>query len=236
MLAQTAKRCQRERNTRDTCTSVGKGEPMRTQAVGAATAPLPDRPELSAARRRLFETALALFSRTGYNGVSVRDIVAELDQHPTAIYAHVSSKQELLFEVILIGYEELRDRLRSAVLEAGSDPAAQLRAIVSTNASTHLTYPELARVIHSEAGLLSESQRAIIDVFRQDLGGLLREVAARGVVQGVFNPPDLEITLLAITSMGVNVIDWWTVGMGVDIAHIAATHADLAIRMLTSDT
>src|SRR4051812_2037459 len=106
---------------------------MRTLPPPAPTMLLPDREGLTPARRRLFETAIVLFSRAGFHGVSVRDIVAELDQHPTAIYAHVSSKQELLFELVKIGHEELRDQVRTAVLEAGKDPVDQLRAIVTAN-------------------------------------------------------------------------------------------------------
>ena len=196
-------------------------------------AALPERTELSAARRRLFETALALFSRDGYNGVSVRDIVKELDQHPTAIYAHVSSKQELLFELVRMGHEELRDRIRLAVLEADNHPEAQLRAIVHANALTHLTVPDLARVCHSEYGFLSPEQTAVIDVLRTDLGALLRDVVNRGVAQGVFDPPDLAVTIAAITAMGARVVDWWTPELGVDPTDVAATHADLAVRMLT---
>ena len=198
-----------------------------------ATAALPDRTELSPARRRLFETALSLFSRSGYHGVSVRDIVGELDQHPTAIYAHVRTKQELLFELVKIGHEELRDRVRGAVLEAGADPVEQLRAIVATNALTHLAFPELARVAHTEHGFLSPEQAAVIDVLRKDLGGLLRDVVGRGVALGAFDPPDVGITLFAITAMGVRVVDWWTPESGVDPHYIATTHADLAVRMLT---
>jgi AcrR family transcriptional regulator len=196
-------------------------------------ATLPERTELSVARRRLFETALALFSRDGYNGVSVRDIVKELDQHPTAIYAHVSSKQELLFELVKMGHEELRDRIRLAVLEADGHPEAQLRAIVHANALTHLTLPDLARICHSEQGCLSPEQAAVIDVLRVDMGSLLRDVINRGVAHGVFDPPDLAVTIAAITVMGTRVVDWWTPGLGIDPTHIAATHADLAVRMLT---
>ena len=194
---------------------------------------MPERPELSPARRRLFETALALMSRDGYHGVSVRDIVRELGQHPTAIYAHVGSKQELVFELVGIAHEELRDRVRTAVLSAGSDPVDQLRAVVASNVLTHLTYPELARVSHSEHGQLTDEQRAVIDVHRSDLGRLLRDVVHRGVAQGVFAPEDVEIKVAAIVTMGVRIVDLWTADMGVDVEHIAAVHADLAVRMLS---
>jgi AcrR family transcriptional regulator len=203
-------------------------------ASDTASATLPDRPDLSPARRRLFVTALRLMSRNGYHGVSVRDIVRELDQHPTAIYAHVSSKQELIFELIRIAHEELRDRVRTAVLTAGSDPVDQLKAIVTSNVLTHLTFPELARVAHSEHDRLTNEQRAVIDVYRADLGRLLRDVVHRGVAQGVFAPDDVETTVVAIVTMGVRIVDFWTPDMGVDIQHIAAKHADLAVRMLSA--
>jgi AcrR family transcriptional regulator len=196
-------------------------------------AAIPERAELSPARRRLFETALVLFSRDGYNGVSVRDIVKELDQHPTAIYAHVSSKQELLFELVKMGHEELRDRIRLAVLEAEGHPVAQLRAIVYANTLTHLTVPDLARICLSEYGCLSPEQMAVIDVLRVDMGSLLRDVINRGVTQTVFEPLDQAITVAAIAAISARVVDWWPPELGVDPAHIAATHADLAVRMLT---
>lgn len=206
---------------------------VRTFVGSGTSAPLPERSELSPARRRLFETALGLMSRHGYHGVSVRDIVKELDQHPTAIYAHVRSKQELIFELVRIAHEELRDRVRAAVLTAGADPVDQLRAIVTSNVLTHLTYPELARVAHSEHERLTDEQKAVIEVYRVDLGQLLRDVVHRGVVHGVFRSSDTEIAIVAIITMGVRIVDFWTVDMGVDIHHIATTHADLAVRMLS---
>lgn len=207
---------------------------MTTRQVVArpASAPLPDRADLSPARRRLLQTALALMSRDGYHGVSVRDIVRELGQQPTAIYAHVNSKQEIIFELIRIAHEELADRVRTAVLGAGSHPVDQLRAVVSSNVLTHLTYPELAHVSHSEHGRLTTEQREVIDVYRADLGRLMRDVVQRGVTHGVFSPSDVEITVVAIITMGVRIVDLWTPEMGVDVDHIAATHAELAVRML----
>lgn len=207
---------------------------MSTRTVSAPTtsAPLPDRPELSPARRRLFQAALGLMSRDGYHGVSVRDIVRELDQHPTAIYAHVSSKQELVFELVRIAHEELRDRVRGALLSAGSEPTEQLTAVVSSNVLTHLTYPELARVAHSEHDRLSDEQKAVIDVYRTETGRLLRDVVQRGISLGAFSPCDVEITVIAIVTMGVRIVDWWRPELGVDPHHVAATHAELALRML----
>ena len=198
---------------------------------GMERALLPARPELTPARRRLFETALRLFGERGYHGVSVRDIVGELDQHPTAIYAHVSSKQDLLFALVRIAHEELRDRVRLALLEAGTAASAQLRAIVMANALTHLELPELAQITASEVRHLSDEQRAVLDVLRNDLGALLRDVVERGIAQGAFTPADPVVALYAITTMGVHVHDWWTPAKG-SPHQVATAQADLALRIM----
>ena len=193
---------------------------------------LPQRPGVTSAKQRLLEGALGLFSRVGYHGVSVRDIAKELDQHPTSLYAHVSSKQELLFELVRAGHEELRDQVRLALLEADGTPGSQLRAIVRANVLTHLSFPDLVRVSHNEFRHLSAQQAAVIEVLRVDLGTTLREVVSRGVALGVFAPPDAAVTVAAIVAMSTRVVDWWSPSLGVDPEHVATTQAELAVRML----
>ena len=202
------------------------------KALGQRAA-LPESAALTPARRRLFESALALFSRDGYNGVSLRDIAQDLDLHATAMYAHVRSKQELLFELVKMGHEELRDKVRIAVLEADNHPEQQLRALVHANALTHLTVPELARICHSESAALSPEQAAVIEVLAVDLGALLRDVVERGIAQGVFDARDADVAVFTIAAMGARVVDWWTPELGPSREHVAATQADYAVRMLT---
>jgi AcrR family transcriptional regulator len=194
---------------------------------------LPRRSELTPARRRLFETALGLFALHGYNGVSVRDIARELGQQPTAIYAHVDSKQQLLFEIVKIGLEELNDWMRKAVLEAGSDPLLQVRALVTAHVLVHLEHPSLAHVINAELGQLSREQTAVADVLIADSVNLLRDVVDRGITQGALHPIDLDIALRAIVVMGVHAATWWSPTSGTSAQHVAETHASLALRMLT---
>ena len=50
-----------------------------------STTLLPPGVELPPAKRRLYETALELFGRDGYNAVSIRDIANALGQQPSAL-------------------------------------------------------------------------------------------------------------------------------------------------------
>src|SRR6059058_1915133 len=91
---------------------------------------LPPGLDLSPAKRRLYEVALELFGQQGYHAVSIRDIANALGQQSSAIYFHVPSKQELLFDLALIGHRSHYESLRDALMGAGADPRDQLKAVV----------------------------------------------------------------------------------------------------------
>src|SRR3954451_12267258 len=97
-----------------------------TQQAGAPAAEigalLPPRAQAEGTLRRLHETALLQFAERGFHAVSVRDLTGSLAPQASPRSAHLASKQHLLGELLRIGHEEHRDRLRLSLLEAGNDP------------------------------------------------------------------------------------------------------------------
>ncbi len=148
--------------------------------TGVGLALLPPRRDLGGARLRLFETALELFGRRGYDAVSVRDLMSELGQQPGALYGHVPSKQHLLYELTCIGHEEQRDRLKEALLDAGREPSDQIRALTRAHVAVHLRYPALARVTTREARALTEEQLLSVLVVRDESIRMFLDVVERG--------------------------------------------------------
>src|SRR5688572_15859645 len=99
-------------------------------AVEVESALVPPRASSGAALRRVQEAALELFADRGYHGVSMRELAEATGVKASSLYAHVPSKEHLLRDLILLGHEEHRERLRLALLEAGDDPVQQLTACV----------------------------------------------------------------------------------------------------------
>jgi AcrR family transcriptional regulator len=186
------------------------------------TSILPEGRTLSASRRRLFSMALQLFGERGYHAVSVRDITDAL----------VTSKQQLLFELVTIGLEEHRNRLRGATLEAGDDPVDQLMHMVRAHVLVNLDYPALARMIAHETRSLDDEQRETALAVRADAQNALTEVVERGQRLGVFAPTDPFLAVTAIGSMGVRAADWWTPDSPHSRQDIAETYARFACRLL----
>ena len=71
-------------------------------------------------RREIEDVASALFHERGYAGTSVRDIARALDIQGASLYAHVASKQDVLWSIV----ERTATRFEAAAdaVEAG-DPA-----------------------------------------------------------------------------------------------------------------
>ena len=62
--------------------------------------------EGEAARRRLYETAIALIGERGYEGATLRDVAARAGVSPALLYRYFPSKRS----VVLALYDELSDR------------------------------------------------------------------------------------------------------------------------------
>jgi AcrR family transcriptional regulator len=194
---------------------------------------LPPTPELSEARRRLFEVAIVLFGDRGFHGVSVRDLAAELGQQPGALYAHAASKQDLLHSLVALGTRLHRDALKAALLDSGPDPVEQVATLTRTHVLLHLRYCALARVTHRELRALDEHQRDAVAAVRHESEQMFADVIDRGVRLGAFTATDPLLAVMAIGAMGVRAAEWWTPAHERTAEQVADTYAGFAVRILT---
>jgi AcrR family transcriptional regulator len=207
-------------------------KPLQRSDLGAEGASLPVGRQESAARTRILKVGLRLFSRKGFHGTSLRDIAAELELQPSALYAHFPSKEHVLAELLRLGHQAHQDALRAAMLEAGADPVEQIRRLVRTHARFHALYPMLAVVVNEEAHVLSAELGAESRVLREQSGLLLSEVVERGIAQGKFRPPHAAATLAAIGAIGLRIPYWYERSPGFDPDALAEVQVELALRML----
>lgn len=201
-------------------------------APSAGGAPLlPPRATADGTHRRLLEEALLLFGQWGFNGVSVREIAKAAGIRASSVYGHLESKEQLLYQLTLVGHEEHHEVLRQALLEADADPVDQITRLVRAHVSFHATYPLLARVCNRElAALAPESRDRVLSV-RHQSEQLFLDVIERGIRLGAFDVPDEWLGLAAIGGMGIRVAEWWDqADYAVD--DVAATYAEFAVRLL----
>ena len=133
---------------------------------------LPPSATVAGTPRVLLETALRLFARRGYFGVSVRDITKEVGIQPASMYAHYPSKEHLLAELMRLGHQHLLDELDGARAALAPDATAadHLAALVRAGVRMQARYPMLGLVCFNELpGLSNESLAGILDLRVQSL-------------------------------------------------------------------
>ncbi|MEU0545354.1 TetR/AcrR family transcriptional regulator [Nocardia sp. NPDC005978] len=205
---------------------------MTAKSIGAPDL-LPAGADLSGTRRRLFETALLQFGEQGYHAVSVRDLATALGLQPGAIYTHVSSKQQLLYELVEMGHRYQRDLLEDVLLGTGPDPVEQVRALARAHVLLHLRYRELAGVTHREFRSLTVEQQQQLYAIRGETERMFLNVIERGVRLGSFTVSDPWLSVAAIGAMGIRAAEWWTPQAPFDADKVADTFAGFAIALLT---
>lgn len=203
-----------------------------TVEVAASAGLLPPGLELTPAKRRLYETALELFARDTYHAVSIRDIAAALGQQPSTLYFHVNSKQDLLFELAIIGHRTAHASLRDALMDAGADPRDQLRCVVQAHVRQHIDYPALARVVNRELHALDDTQRETVLAIRNQVEQIFRDVLERGARLGAFENVDPFLDTKAIGAMAVRLPEWWTPDSAYSREQIIEAYSRYALNLI----
>ncbi len=191
-----------------------------------------------AAVDRLLAAAAEAFADKGFHATTTRDIAARVGLSPAGVYVHFGSKEELLFELSLVGHRAALDVVSLASGDRGAtdgaDPAARLQAVVSAFAVWHAQHRRTARVVQYELAALTPGHREAIVELRREIQARVRSLLEAGVAAGAFVVPDVPGTALALLSLAVDVARWYRPDGPRSPEDIGALYADLALRMVTA--
>jgi AcrR family transcriptional regulator len=183
---------------------------------------------------RLLDAAVEAFAEKGFHATTTRDIAARVGLSPAAVYVHFASKEELLYELSLVGHQAALGIVITAVDAAPGDPAAQLRGLVGDFAAWHARHRRTARVVQYELAALAPAHREVIRGLRRQIQARVRDLLAGGVAAGVFVVPDVPGTALALLSLVVDVARWYDPAGARSPDDVGSLYADLALRMVTA--
>ena len=205
---------------------------MSTEVLNAEISLLPAGVCVSPTKKRLYEVATEMFGTRGFAAASLRDLADALGIKSPSLYAHVSSKQQLLFELAIIGQTEHRDRLKEALLDAGADPVHQMSALVGAHVLVHLQLPLLARVTSVEIRHLDLEHLARLRVVRNEAERMFMDVLHRGIRRGAFDADNPARSMRAIADMGIRAAEWVDPVLVEDHQSIASEYIAIALRVV----
>jgi AcrR family transcriptional regulator len=155
---------------------------------------------------RLFDIAAALFCERGYAVTTTREIAAAAGIRQASLYYHVSTKEDLLYQICVSSLEELLTEVQTA-LSAVTDPIEQIEVLARTHLRTILRHQIWHLTMLTELRALSgEHHRAVVALRRQyaDLvRAVVEEAQAAGAVRTDIPARYLYLALLNILNRAV---------------------------------
>jgi AcrR family transcriptional regulator len=190
------------------------------------------------ARATILAAAAHEIARSGFHGMSMRDLARATGKGLSSFYTHFRSKEDILFalhveafDALIVGAE--RD------LAPTDDPAERLYAFVLNHVRYFEEHHDLMRVLVREAGAVPSSRRDLVRARKDryfEIGrGLVRAVM-RGSAGDVVRPrwhvedAELERTTYALFGMMNWMHAWYDPRKHGDAADVARTIHRVAIH------
>lgn len=159
-------------------------------------------------REDVVAAAGRLFAERGYHGTSMRDLGRELGLQGSSLYSHVSSKEDLLVEVIERGAERFQASAGRA-MTASDDPKHQLRSLISGHIDVVLDHSDEVKTFLDEARSLEAPHREKVIAARDAYEQTFRDVIRHGQDVGLYSREiDSKITAIFILSI-LNATERW---------------------------
>lgn len=186
---------------------------------------------MSGRRVDILGAALGLFAERGYRSTTMDDIAAELNLRGPSLYKHVSSKQELLAELMLGTMERLQGDLDAAVAGA-RDPVERLRRAVESHVRYHARHRLEAFIGNRELANVEGDRRVELLAARRRYERSFRALVQDGVDRGVFHVRSVKLASYALLDMGIGVAVWFRDEGELVVEEIAQHYGGLAMRVV----
>jgi len=174
------------------------------------------------------KAGLRLIFEHGYAAMSLRQLAAEVGIQSGSLYNHISTKQELLFELIRDHINELLRQLDRA-LQGKQRPIDKLRAFTAFHVTYHMTRKREVFIANSELRSLEPKNYEEIVALRGAYERRLAEILREGVAEGEFEVVDIQVATFAILALLTGLTTWYRPGGRLTKEAIVAAHEKLVL-------
>ncbi|WP_243123639.1 TetR/AcrR family transcriptional regulator [Thermaerobacter sp. FW80] len=188
-------------------------------------------PRSTARREEILTVAGELFRQKGYHATSMQDIADRLQLQRGSLYAHIDSKEELLFEIVDRAADRFLEGIERAWRE-GRTARERLRRALAAHMSVIADHRDTASVFFHEWRFLRDDLRRRIQVKRDRYEARWRELIADGVRRGEFRAVDPRFAALLALSAVNWAYQWYSPEGPLSPAEVAEAFADLILQGL----
>lgn len=171
---------------------------------------------------------MQLIYAKGFEAMSLRELAAKVGLQPGSLYNHISTKQELLFELIHNHMIALHERIAEA-LTGIDDPVKRLEAFTAFHLTYHIERKREVFIGSAELRSLEPKNRKRIVKLRRDYEDILAAILEAGVARKQFRTGDIRVSTYAILAMLTGICTWYSPKGRIDQTALIATHMRLVM-------
>ncbi|HAV78167.1 MAG TPA: hypothetical protein DCX53_12535 [Anaerolineae bacterium] len=182
-------------------------------------------------REDILEAAAQVFRQKGFHGASMNDIAGAVNLQKASLYHHVSSKQEILLEILDRALQLLLERI-SRITDQNISADKKLRLMIREYLQILVENIDLAAVLLFEHKALEHRQHARHIPNRDKFESLWKDVLAEGVRSNIFICDDPGLTTRAMLGIMNWTITWYNPKGEKNIDEIADQYSSLLLTGL----
>ncbi|WP_067689550.1 TetR/AcrR family transcriptional regulator [Nocardia jejuensis] len=157
-------------------------------------------------RERIQQAARELFAEKGFHATSVSEIGDRAGIQRGALYYHIGSKEELLFQ-IRRNYTQLILDDVARITDAGGEPIAMLRNLIRSHVRLIVEHRHDVTIALRDAGALTGERAADLQELRDGIQRRWQRVFDDGYAAGVLRTNDHVVTLSTVAML--NMVSAW---------------------------
>ncbi len=184
-------------------------------------------------REEILLAAAQIFGKKGYHAASMQDIADVVNLQKASLYHHVSSKQEILVELLDQALDLLIEQM-NRVLALDVPVDQKLRQAVKAYLTTLVTERDLASVLLLEHRSLDPEFHVRHIPKRDRYEKLWKDLVDKGITEGLFCCVDSSIAVKAFLGVINWTITWYRVDGRFTAEEIADQFTDLFLFGLTN--
>ena len=182
-------------------------------------------------REDILEAAAQVFRQKGFHGASMSDIAGAVNLQKASLYQHVSSKQEILLELLERALELLLERI-SRITTQNISADEKLQRMIREYLQILVENIDLASVLLFEHRSLEGRQRTRHIPNRDKFESLWKDVIIEGVDKKIFTCENPGVATRALLGIMNWTITWYRPDGELSIEQIADQYSDLLLKGL----
>lgn len=179
----------------------------------------------------MLTAACELFAERGYRATSMKDIAEAQDVKAPSLYNHVSSKQEILYSIMVVAMDRATAAL-DAALYGVDDVTEQLRRATESLVLDFVHHVSEVTVCNAEVRSLDAHNREAIIARRDDYAVRVRRIVEAGCTSGRFRTRSPQLASYAVLEMGNGAKSWFKPGGRFSDEHVAQQYGHFALHIV----